>query len=312
MKVTHLCFWLFLMSVLIISSPVFASNQDSLLKKPPFFIISTALIILLCYRLRRRAIGGVLLYYYLNVFFSLPILLIIGLTSISDYNPQLWPDRNLFLLFVLATAPFYFIKIAEFIMAFVLLFNKFRSLFTVNILKTIYLILIIFSLISLLIDAMTFPEDIFPDFFNLTWGVVWLFYFRSSKRVELVLIKNDWEYKKFHKEHDSPSDFSPAISIIDGKKKKLFRNKAILFMVFSVLVLILGSLIVFASGQFQGLQTIAAIIIFAWGLGWYSLSKGYSRSLGLLLGALSWLGLLILFFLDDKTIIRSQNERSSD
>ena len=82
---------------------------------------------------------------------------------------------------------------------------------------------------------------------------------------------------------------------------KKYRRKATLYIVISILVLVLGTLLVSTLGQdFKGLQTIAAIIVMAWGMGWYSISKGYSRSLGLLLGLLSWIGLIILYFLEDK------------
>jgi len=78
-------------------------------------------------------------------------------------------------------------------------------------------------------------------------------------------------------------------------------KKATLYIVVSILVLIFGTLLTSKLEQSSnGVQTIVAIIVMAWGMGWYSISKGYSRSLGLLLGLLSWIGLILLYFLEDK------------
>jgi formylmethanofuran dehydrogenase subunit B len=39
--------------------------------------------------------------------------------------------------------------------------------------------------------------------------------------------------------------------------------------------------------------------ILFWGMGLYAVSKGYSRNLGFLLGLINWVGVIILFCLND-------------
>jgi hypothetical protein len=79
------------------------------------------------------------------------------------------------------------------------------------------------------------------------------------------------------------------------------RTKAALYIFFSVLILIFGSLFVAPPG-FTGKvwPTFTAICLTAWGMGWYALSKGYTRSTGMALGILWWIGLVVLWLLKDK------------
>jgi hypothetical protein len=79
------------------------------------------------------------------------------------------------------------------------------------------------------------------------------------------------------------------------------RMKAALYIFFSVIILIFGSLFVGPPG-FTGKvwPTFAAICLTAWGMGWYAISKGYSRSIGIALGILWWIGLIILWLMKDK------------
>lgn len=77
--------------------------------------------------------------------------------------------------------------------------------------------------------------------------------------------------------------------------------KAALYIFFSILILIFGGLFVGPPGLTGKVwSTCAAIILTAWGMGWYAVSKGYARSVGLTLGILWWIGLVILWLLKDK------------
>lgn len=79
------------------------------------------------------------------------------------------------------------------------------------------------------------------------------------------------------------------------------RKKAALYIFFSVIVFIFGMLFVGPHGfTAKGWPTLAAIILTAQGAGWYAVSKGYRRSIGLALGILGWVGLVILWLLKDK------------
>lgn len=79
------------------------------------------------------------------------------------------------------------------------------------------------------------------------------------------------------------------------------RMKASLYIFFSVIILIFGSLFVGSPGLTGKLwPTCASIIIAAQGTRWYAVSKGYSRRVGLALGILWWIGLVILWLMKDK------------
>ncbi len=80
-----------------------------------------------------------------------------------------------------------------------------------------------------------------------------------------------------------------------------YRKKAALYIFFSVIILIFGSLFAGPPG-FTGnvWQTFAAICLTAVGMGWYAVSKGYRRRIGLALGILWWIGLIMLWLMKDR------------
>lgn len=87
-----------------------------------------------------------------------------------------------------------------------------------------------------------------------------------------------------------------------------YRKQATIWIFASVIVLIFGTIIIrMIEPGFYGFQTILSIAVMAHGMGYYAMSKGYSRVLGLALGLLSWIGLIILFCMKDRSVYGSDS-----
>ncbi len=83
-------------------------------------------------------------------------------------------------------------------------------------------------------------------------------------------------------------------------KKNKYRKIAILYIWISIFMFISGSALAHNSNSIiVQYLIIGSFVILFWGMGLYAVSKGYSRSLGFLLGLVNWLGLIVLFFLND-------------
>ena len=287
--------------VLVFVTAAYAQSQSPSARITGGPLCGAAIAAFICYRARRRAIGGLLLYYYINVYGGALIICIMTFASFTNYFPQNWADNSLYTLFVISTIPTDLANIAEIIVASFLLNKRFRRTSTVNFLRGIFIFSFIFSIIGLGIDAGHWKESIPFDILGMIWPVIWFFYFTFSKRVNLVFKSNEWDYQKFSSEDQIMSEVDIVKPTVSPDQKGKYRKKATIYIVISVIVLIFGTILVYKLEQdFKGLQTIAFIIIMAWGMGWYAVSKGYSRSLGLLLGILNWIGLSILYFLKDK------------
>jgi hypothetical protein len=287
--------------IFLLVSTAYAESQAPSTRNIGGPLFGASIAALICYKARKRAIGGWLLYYYIQLYGGTLILGIISLASISNYYPQNWADKPLYTLYLLSTIPTDITNIFEIIVASFLLSKRFRNSSTVNILRVVFVLAFIFSIIGIFIDLAHWKESVPFDILGILWPGIWFFYFTFSKRVDSVFRRTDWDYSSFSAQDQLAGEMDQAKFILSPEQVKKYRKKATLYIVVSILVLIFGTLLISKLDQsYKGLQTIVAIIVMAWGMGWYSISKGYSRSLGLLLGLLSWIGLIILYFLEDK------------
>jgi hypothetical protein len=287
--------------IFLLVSIAYAESQSPITRNIGGPVFGAAITALICYKTRKRAIGGWLLYYYIQLYGGALILGIISLASISNYYPQNWVDKPLYTLYLLNTIPTDITNIFEITVATFLLSKRFRNPSTVNILRITFVFAFIFSVIGIFIDFAHWKESVFFDILGILWPGIWFFYFTFSKRVDSVFRRTDWDYSSFSYQDKLAGEMNQAKFTLTPEQIKKYRKKATLYIVISILVLIFGTLLISRlDPSYKGLQTIVAIILMAWGMGWYSISKGYSRSLGLFLGFLSWIGLIILYFLEDK------------
>jgi hypothetical protein len=100
-----------------------------------------------------------------------------------------------------------------------------------------------------------------------------------------------------------PDEKYPAIEIASPTDIEAYHKLATIYIVASPLIIIFGFILDSLIGSnLYGILTLLAIIVMAWGMGYYAMSKGYDRRTGLALGILSWIGLIILYQMKDKTI----------
>jgi len=302
----------FFFSIYIICFPVeaLAQSQTTNPSKIGGPIAGAVIAWAICYRARKKPIGGWLLYYYLQLYIGFIYIALTTLAVIEHYTPANWDDSSVYTLYLISTIPTDIGHLAEVVVASLLLAPKFRNKITVNWLRGVFGYLFVFSLLGLSIDISNWPDSVVYDFIGLAWPTIWFFYFTNSRRVNLVFKTNDWNFNNLSSVggNDSKTTTQENISTITSGEIKKYRKKATIWIVISVAMLILSSILIVNTdsylNQYLLLLCIAAM---AWGMGWYSISKGYNRSLGLLLGILSWIGLIILYVLEDKYKSARQN-----
>jgi len=147
---------------------------------------------------RKRAIGGWLFYYYFKLYIGAFISLIFLIMNISKFELSAW-SSNYYLLamYFLSTYPFYIIEVFEIIFASKLLNYGNRELVHVNKLRTVLKIMIAVTILQLAIDLFYFPESSVFSTFAVTSAIIWYVYFKVSRRVDWVLIRNKWNYDDF-------------------------------------------------------------------------------------------------------------------
>jgi hypothetical protein len=108
------------------------------------------------------------------------------------------------------------------------------------------------------------------------------------------------EYDKFSKKDQIVvnADIEEISSLLYKKKK--YRKTATLYIWISVFMFISGSALAHNSNSIIiKFLLVGSFGILFWGMGLYAVSKGYSRYLGFLLGLINWVGVIILFCLND-------------
>ena len=287
--------------IFLLVCTAYAESQAPSNRNIGFPFMGTAIAALICYKARKDAIGGWLLYYYIQLYAGAFFLCIISLYSISNYYPQNWADKPLYTLYLLSTIPNHIASIFEITVASFLLRKRFRNASNVNTLRIVFAFALISSIIGIFIDLAHWKELVPLDILGILYWGTWFQYFKLSKRVDSVFRRNDWDYSSFSPKGQLPVEMNQAKFILTPEQIKRYRKKATIYIVTSLLVLIFGTILNSGFDQsYTVFQTIMIIIVMAWGMGWYSISKGYSRSLGLILGLLTWIGLIILYFLADK------------
>src|SRR6266446_656205 len=94
-----------ILMVLCIFSPVMlaaSETQSHSNSAPPGALI----IGLTCWLARKKPIGGWLLFFFIQLYLGLAFSILLLVTvSLKNYNPALWPSTDLYLLFLLSSAP---------------------------------------------------------------------------------------------------------------------------------------------------------------------------------------------------------------
>jgi len=159
---------------------------------PGGFGFTALILFIICYSRRKKEIGGWLLYYFIQLYLATGILIIYALFSLSDYRPSTWDSTIRYALFLLTTIPGYLFLFAQTIVSFWLLSSEDRNWRNVNILRLIFLLDLIFSIVAIPINITLWPARVGFNVIALIWLAIWLSYFSFSKRVHSVYKNKDW------------------------------------------------------------------------------------------------------------------------
>jgi hypothetical protein len=147
-------------------------------------------ILIVCILRRKKEIGGWLLYFLIQMFGGALISVVLLYIGIENYLPGRWSDSALYTLFLLSTIPGALIVTLMAIGAAMLL--RTRQWVWVVRLRLLVAADLVTGLISLLIDSLYFPDNLFFSVLALLLPCILLPYLFLSRRVRGVFLTKDW------------------------------------------------------------------------------------------------------------------------
>ena len=260
----------------------------------------------LSYKYRKKSIGGWLLFYYFLLNTSFLILTLVSIINNSTNIPINRDNHLIYLLYFISIVSIDICNILEFVLANMLLIVRFRTRRLVNYLRIVFVSLVVFFLLKLTVYIHYSPEPIeVTAYISLSWPIIWLLYFSKSERVKYVFIQNIWENKV--NEHATKNQ---NYTIVKNKNIDIYRQNSRILIWSSLIMICLWCCLIqfFGDNYYTVLYNIIiplpvlSFCLFASGMMFYSMSKGYSKRLGFFLSFLFYIGLIILNFLDDKVL----------
>ena len=153
---------------------------------------------LICFLRRKHPIGGWLLYYFIGLYCGFVIYLATTIPILPNDSPVPWDTRVHYLFFLVTTVPADALLLIQVCLSFFLLSGKRRSWSHVETLKTVLLLDVIFSLLSLPIEIDLWPTSAVFGGYTAIVSMIWFFYFKRSVRVEYVFKDKRWNWELFH------------------------------------------------------------------------------------------------------------------
>jgi len=274
---------------------VYATTQSGNSSHLKFPILGVLISWIICYRTKKKEIGGWLLYYYIQLYSGIGFLVLITLQTYDNYLPHSWHDNSLYALYLLTKIPIDILYLMEAIIASFILNSRLRSKRIVNYLLGIFVFQFVFISIELIVNLVQWDNATIFNYTSLLLPVIWFLYFFKSKRVHQVFIKHRWK------------DPKQNVIILQTEfiNNSFYRKKARIYIWICVGTIFLWALFAQYSEYFRNIiipiLPILAFASFSLGMGWFSISKGYSRGTGLVLSIFSWIGLIVIYVLEDKT-----------
>jgi hypothetical protein len=167
---------------------------------------------LICFLRRKRPIGGWLLYYFIGLYGALAVTIVATISSLPNYNPARWDTALHYFLFMVTTVPSNLFLLAQVWLSFSLLRQKGRDWKHIELLRTVLILDVAFSILSIPIDAKLWPEGIFFSSYSGVLSLIWFFYFKKSIRVQYVFKDKHWDWALLH-----PKSTSDLWYYHDGK-----------------------------------------------------------------------------------------------
>lgn len=146
---------------------------------------------IVCNGAKRNQIGGWLMFFFWQLYGGLLMTAVLFATNIQSYVPENFESSQRFGLFLMSAVPTLIIYLAQVAVGTLLLVVRTWDL--VALLRWLIGAEVVAVLISTVIDANYFPENVALNFLTLIPQTLWLVYFFRSARVKHVFRAHDWE-----------------------------------------------------------------------------------------------------------------------
>jgi len=146
---------------------------------------------LICNGAKRNQIGGWLLFFFWQLYGGVIITAALFATNIQSYVPENFESTDRCALFLVTTVPTLIIYLAQLGVGTILLSVRIWDL--LKLLRWLIGAQVVASIVSTIIDANYFPDNVGLNFLTLVPEALWLAYFFRSKRVKHVFENHDWE-----------------------------------------------------------------------------------------------------------------------
>lgn len=146
---------------------------------------------IVCNSTKRNPIGGWLMLYYWNIYTSVVVGVALFWSNIQSYVPENFANGQRYELFLASAAPAIVLLLAQCAVATFLLCA--RTWGMLRLLRWTIAAYVVASIISVVIDANTFPDNLFFSGIALATEAIWLAYLFRSTRVRHVFKLHDWD-----------------------------------------------------------------------------------------------------------------------
>ena len=200
---TSCLFAVIILIVALVTSPEVYAQTDYDSTAAPRLLAKFLIWWLPAYLLRKKGFGGWLFFFYASLLTSILWAVVGGAIMYESLNPALWPGRiSHYFLYLASVVPGLIVGVLVWLLAVKMLFKKYRNDNNLGLLKKLLIAGVVVGFVSLVITLRIGSElfedpSPFLDMWSTASMLVTALYFSLSRRVQMVLGDNNWDYQKF-------------------------------------------------------------------------------------------------------------------
>ncbi len=177
--------------ILFFNAVILAAASSSGSQYTPTYPGGILVAWLICNGAKRNPIGGWLLFFYWQLYGGLLMSSAFFAMNIQSYVPENFDNREKYLLFLVSAVPTLIFFLLQLAVGTILL--SVRTWDLLKLLRWVIVGEIAAAIVSTVIDAAYFPDNVGLNFLTIVPESLWLVYLFRSVRVKHVFQTHDWE-----------------------------------------------------------------------------------------------------------------------